>query len=64
MQLGRNSPRYLHMLEASQMKRSLAEKVLGVLVVTKLTMSQKCVFAENINIILDCIRRTAASRSR
>ncbi|KAK4817412.1 LOW QUALITY PROTEIN: hypothetical protein QYF61_013479, partial [Mycteria americana] len=44
---------------------AFTEKDLGVLVNTNLNMSQQCVLAANVaNSILDCIRRSVASRSR
>ena len=39
--LGRNSPRHQDLLGATQLESSLAEMALGVLVATKLTMSQQ-----------------------
>ncbi|KAK4811353.1 hypothetical protein QYF61_027582 [Mycteria americana] len=73
LHLGRNNPMYQYMLEADRLESSLAEKDLRcvcvcgvcVLVDTKLTMSQECALsARKINSILDCIRRSVASRSR
>ena len=53
------------MVRATQLQSSLAEKDLGVLVVTKLHMSQQCALAaKRVNGILDCIRRNVASRER
>ncbi|KAK4810524.1 hypothetical protein QYF61_004487 [Mycteria americana] len=45
LHLGRNSPMHHYMLGATQLESSLAEKALGVLVGTKLTMSQQCALA-------------------
>ncbi|GAB0184834.1 mitochondrial enolase superfamily member 1 [Grus japonensis] len=57
---GRNKPRHQDMLESS-----LAEKDLGVRLVTKLTMSQqRALAAKKVNGVLGCIRQSIASRSR
>lgn len=52
-------PRDLHMLDATQLESSLAEKDLGVLVETKLNMCPCCKEGDG---NLGCIRQSAASR--
>ncbi|GAB0208382.1 hypothetical protein GRJ2_003303900 [Grus japonensis] len=65
LHLGRNNPRHKYMPWATQLESSSAEKNLGVLVDTKLNMSQQCALAAKVaNGILGCIRRSVASRSR
>ncbi|KAK4817027.1 hypothetical protein QYF61_026033 [Mycteria americana] len=65
LHLGRNNPRHQYILGAPQLESSLAEKDLGVLVDTKLTMSQQCALAAKAaNGILYCIRQSTASRLR
>ena len=57
------NPMHQYMLGATQLASSFAEKDLGVLVDTKLNMSQKCAFvAKKANGILGCLRTSVASR--
>ncbi|PKU46006.1 hypothetical protein llap_3707 [Limosa lapponica baueri] len=64
LHLRRNNPIHQYMLAATQLESSLAEKDLGVLVDTKLNMSQKgALGAKKENVILDCVRQSSASRS-
>ncbi|GAB0175895.1 mitochondrial enolase superfamily member 1 [Grus japonensis] len=60
--LGRNSATNQSMLGDTQVESSFAEKDLGVLVDTKLHISQQCTLvAKMTNGILGCSRRSAAS---
>ncbi|KAK4829413.1 hypothetical protein QYF61_003977 [Mycteria americana] len=64
LHLGRNSLMYQHRLGANHLESSFAEKALGVLVDTKLNMSQQCALAAKANSILGYIRRSVANRWR
>ena len=64
LHLGRNNIMHQYMLGANQLESSSAEMDLGVLVHTKLIMSQKyALAAKAANGILGCIRQRVASRS-
>lgn len=53
------------LLGATQLESSFIEKSLGVLVDTKLNMSQQCAFAtKKDNGLLGCIKESVASRLR
>ncbi|GAB0177092.1 mitochondrial enolase superfamily member 1 [Grus japonensis] len=62
LQLGRNNTTQQYRLGADLLESSSAEKDLGVLVDNKLSMSQQCALVANG--ILECIRKSMASRSR
>ncbi|GAB0177588.1 mitochondrial enolase superfamily member 1 [Grus japonensis] len=63
--LRRNNPMHQYMLGATQLGSSLAGKDLGVLVDTKLKVSQQCALAaKKVNGILGCVKQSIASRSR
>lgn len=53
--MGRNHPAYLYILRADQLKRSILESDLGVLVDRKLTISQPCgLVAKKTSTVLCC----------
>ena len=55
--LGRNNLRHQYMLGANWLESSFAEKDLGILVDTKLNMSQQCALAtKKASGIVSCIR--------
>ncbi|TRZ26217.1 hypothetical protein HGM15179_000829 [Zosterops borbonicus] len=63
--LTRNNPMGQHRLRAELLGSSSVEKDLGMLVDTKLSLSQQCVLvAKKANGILGCIRKSIGSRSR
>ena len=57
--LERNNPMHQYMLGTTWLESSLSDKDLGVLVDTRLNMSQQC--AEKSNDILGCIRKSVTS---
>ena len=58
LQLGRNNGMHQYGLEDDLLKRSSAERDLGVLVDNRLAMSQQCTFvAQKANGILGCIKK-------
>uniref|UniRef100_A0A8B9PKM6 Reverse transcriptase domain-containing protein n=1 Tax=Apteryx owenii TaxID=8824 RepID=A0A8B9PKM6_APTOW len=65
LHLGRNNPMHQYRLGIDLLESSLAKKDLGVLVDTKLSMSQQCALvAKKANGILRCIGQSIASRWR
>ena len=65
LHLGRTNTRHQYRLGANQLESNSEEKDLGVLVNTKLIMSQQCAFAaQKANSLLSCIRKNVASRLR
>ena len=65
LQLGRNNRMRQYRLGDDLLELSSMEKDLGVLVDSRLAMSQKCALgAKRANGVLGCIKKSAASRSR
>ena len=65
LHLGRNNPKHQYRLGADLPKSSSVEKDLGVLVDSRLTMSQECSFvAKKADGILGFIKNSVASRLR
>jgi len=65
LHLGRNNLMHQYRLGGDVLESSSAERVLGVLVDDRLTMSQQCALAaKKANGILGCIKKSVASRSR
>ncbi|KAJ7418792.1 hypothetical protein BTVI_27425 [Pitangus sulphuratus] len=65
LHLGRNNPRHQHRPGANLLENSSVEKDLGVLVNSKVSMSQQCARGDKkASGILRCIRKSTASRSR
>ena len=65
LHLGRIKPRHWCTLGADQLEGSLTEKALRVSVNIKFNISQQCALAaRKANSLLDCIKKSVASRSR
>ena len=65
LHLGKNNPRYQYMLGTDLLGSGVGERDLGVLVYSKMTMSQhSALVAKKASGVLECIRRGVVSRSR
>ncbi|GAB0208868.1 hypothetical protein GRJ2_003352500 [Grus japonensis] len=65
LHLGKDNPRHQYRLGVDLLGSSTVEKDLGVLVGSKLSMSQQCALvAKKAHGILGCIKKSVASRSR
>ena len=65
MHLGRNNPRYQCRLGTDLLESSVGERDLGVLVDSRVAVSQHCAaVAKNASGILECIGRGAVNRAR
>ncbi|GAB0183240.1 mitochondrial enolase superfamily member 1 [Grus japonensis] len=65
LHLGKNSPKHQYRLALDLLGSSAAEKDLGVLVDNKVCTSQQCALvAKKVDVMLGCIKKSVASRSR
>ncbi|PKU42569.1 hypothetical protein llap_7120 [Limosa lapponica baueri] len=65
LHLGRNNPMHQYSLETDLLESTSEEKDLGVLVDSRMAMSQQCALvAKKANGVLGCIKKSVTSRSR